>query len=272
MGGGLAATRSCMTCAVLCCGAIGCVQLMTMVNFMMQDALRDLVQDNVKKYVDFLHFSTSYKVGVQSTNSVLVTRTDSFTPSGIHSVLLLVSCVCVCVCVTLRFVRCSLAAETDSKGLDVKSEPAPAKVLRPAGSSGASASAAAGVGRAADFSLFSVDLLLKDGVIQYSTLPAQFVDTPLALFDRALQTLHDIPQLETKVMEQLFRAGNSGEPKLASVRKQEEWVEDLYDRMQDDLDRAVAPLHVYLATVLCAVLCLWCVVLRCTDHHTPCCV
>jgi len=95
-----------------------------------------------------------------------------------------------------------------------------------------------------DFALFNVDLVLKEGVVQYTTAPALFQSVPLALFDKALLSLQDIPQLETHVMEHLFWYGN--ESKLVSVQREETHVSSIYDGIASRLSAAVQPMQEYL--------------------------
>ena len=55
-----------------------------------------------------------------------------------------------------------------------------------------------------DFPLFTVDLIIKDDKVVYTTPPDSFMQTPLTLLDKALVQLQEIPQLERDVMPHLF--------------------------------------------------------------------
>jgi len=59
-----------------------------------------------------------------------------------------------------------------------------------------------------DFALFQVDLDIKEGRVQLTSKPQSYIDLPLAIFDKSLALLQDIPQLEMVVMDHLFLAGD----------------------------------------------------------------
>ncbi|XXQ30104.1 AAA+ ATPase domain-containing protein [Plasmodiophora brassicae] len=96
------------------------------------------------------------------------------------------------------------------------------------------------------FPLFSVELTVRDGKIGLSTKIEALEELPLALFDRGLSMLHDIPQLEPLVMENLFRSSHKG--KLASIQRQTPWVQDFANRITACVNKALQPLKAYVAT------------------------
>lgn len=179
-------------------------KFMKMVEFCMEDSLRFLIEDSLHNYQNFINTATKYKVTVTDTNEVKVVTTAT-------------------------------AAET----IHVAAPSAASHSSEEEKSAGAD-----GEGRARDFALFNVDLVLKDGVIQYTTSPSMFQTVPLTIFDKALVTLHDIPQLETHVMEHLFWYGN--ESKLVSVQREEPHVTVIYESIAAQLSAAVAPMQEYI--------------------------
>lgn len=63
-----------------------------------------------------------------------------------------------------------------------------------------------------------VDLLVQNGELILSTQPRQFEEKILALFDKALSSVENIPQVERAIMKYLFW---SHSPTLASVHKRD---------------------------------------------------
>jgi dynein heavy chain, axonemal len=61
-----------------------------------------------------------------------------------------------------------------------------------------------------------VDLLVVNGELALSTQPRQFEDRILSLFEKALTSVENIPQVERAIMKYLFW---SHSPTLASVHK-----------------------------------------------------
>jgi dynein heavy chain len=94
------------------------------------------------------------------------------------------------------------------------------------------------------FSLFSADLILRDGQIQYSVPPEQFLSTILFLFDRGLTSLFDLPNLESLVLEQLFWF--NAENKLAAVQREENIIQEQYNAVESSLRAALQPLYDYV--------------------------
>ena len=63
-----------------------------------------------------------------------------------------------------------------------------------------------------------VDLLVQNGELVLSTQPRQFEEKILALFEKALSSVDNIPQVERAIMKYLFW---SSSPVLASVHKRD---------------------------------------------------
>jgi len=193
-------------------------KFMKMVEFMMEDALRFLIEHSIHSYKDFLFHAARYAVHVFDTNEVKVT------------------------------IQGETPANGEENASDKESEASGSASPTPSTSTAdlhALPVAAPPPRSTRDFSLFNVDLILKDGVIQYTTPPQAFESMPLILFDKALASLQDIPQLETHVMEHLFWYGN--ESKLVSVQREEDGVKVLADALAAKLTQAVQPMHDFLA-------------------------
>ena len=93
--------------------------------------------------------------------------------------------------------------------------------------------------------LFTVDLLFKDSVIQYSTPPAALAASPLEVFDAAFASLCRLPQIESFCLPQLFPVNNLSY--ISAVQREEPEVEALAQRLRQLLTAAVAPLSDYIA-------------------------
>eukprot|EP00002_Diphylleia_rotans_P006932 TRINITY_DN1638_c0_g1_i1.p1 TRINITY_DN1638_c0_g1~~TRINITY_DN1638_c0_g1_i1.p1 ORF type:complete len:4126 (-),score=976.49 TRINITY_DN1638_c0_g1_i1:597-12974(-) len=92
--------------------------------------------------------------------------------------------------------------------------------------------------------LFLVDLLLAEGEITYSTPLKQFENIPVTIFDKGLQSLHDIPQMEPLLLEGLFWSHAATVP---SVHRMEEPVNETRTKIASLLASAVTHLKDYLA-------------------------
>ncbi len=97
--------------------------------------------------------------------------------------------------------------------------------------------------------LFKLELILNpDGTVDIGSngLPIpfeQFVEMPLALFDKALASVSDIPQLEPMVVDQIFW---SSKPILASVHAEEPEAKKLREKMKLALETALIPMKEYI--------------------------
>jgi len=97
--------------------------------------------------------------------------------------------------------------------------------------------------------LFKLELILNpDGTVDIGSngLPIpfeQFVQMPLALFDKALASVSDIPQLEPMVVDKIFW---SSKPKLASVHAEEPGAKKLREKMKVALETALVPMKEYI--------------------------
>ena len=93
-----------------------------------------------------------------------------------------------------------------------------------------------------DFSLFFVELdISPKGGIQMTSKSSQFIDTPIQLFDKAVGLLHDLPQLETLVMEHLFFSGESS--RLEAFKQDDtqwfDFLNSLRNRLSDALSSII---------------------------------
>ena len=93
--------------------------------------------------------------------------------------------------------------------------------------------------------LFTLDLIIKDNVITYSTPPNALTTIPLSVFDSALSQLVDVPQLDSYVMTALFWRGSKDV--LAAVNREEPHIVAHFDDIQRRLLSAVKPLDDWLA-------------------------
>ena len=94
------------------------------------------------------------------------------------------------------------------------------------------------------YPLFTVDLVVRDGILVYSTKPSAFEEVPILVFERAIGLLQDLPQLEPEVLQELFWATK---PILESISRHDPIVLRLRSTIVGALARATAPLDQYLA-------------------------
>ena len=113
-------------------------KFMTMINFMMEDTLRFLVQASADKYTQFVEAAANYTVTVHGISSVDVVY----------------------------------------RGVDQAKRPP----------------------------LFVLDLTAKDGEIVLNFSQERMTDMPVSLFDKAIEALQDIQQLEPEVRPDIFIA------------------------------------------------------------------
>jgi hypothetical protein len=97
--------------------------------------------------------------------------------------------------------------------------------------------------------LFKLELILNsDGTVDIGSngvpIPFdKFVEMPLALFDKALASVSDIPQLEPTVVDKIFW---SSKPILASVHAEEKHAKELREKMKSALTKALEPMRQYI--------------------------
>jgi dynein heavy chain len=114
--------------------------------------------------------------------------------------------------------------------------------------------------------LFVLDLILKPGQLipTYSTQPKEVVEKLLEVFDAGIECLQQIPQLEPVLLSRLFKTPgkkmlkaplrprqkpNPVDPNKKSVLPDENtWLWEAYDALQVALSRAIKPLHDYVET------------------------
>eukprot|EP00960_Hanusia_phi_P037726 753088-Hanusia_phi.AAC.3 len=96
--------------------------------------------------------------------------------------------------------------------------------------------------------LFKLELILnQDGTVDIGSngVPTPFeqvVEMPLSLFDKALASISDIPQIEPMVVDQIFW---SSKPILASIHPTENLPSTLRERMKNGLEESLKPMQEY---------------------------
>ena len=92
--------------------------------------------------------------------------------------------------------------------------------------------------------IFVIDLVLEpDGSLKYSTNLDNFEPTIISVFDRGIFVTQSIPQLEKRVLHNLFWAGT---PLLESVGAQEPAVVKTRENIKKCMRQALIPLKAYL--------------------------
>eukprot|EP00741_Cyanophora_paradoxa_P002452 tig00000076_g2377.t1 len=262
-------------------------KFMGMINFMMQDSLRSLVQDSINQYVTFLTGCASSIVSITSPNDVTVVDPDPaslfkdepklyvsmvprrctehdlealFSEFGkIKSITLLrdpqgnFKCSAYVVFETKEEAHLAVSSldgkHTMHGGLfplqvvwaETEKQKQYKKKLADLGLLGLASIQTSNLVKRQP--VFAVDLILRGNELKYGTPTNKFEEAPLTLFDKAVQAVQDIPQLEPKVMEHLFWAHI---PNIGAVHPLEEWVVAARDVLREALRRALVPLHEYL--------------------------
>ncbi|KAA0186443.1 Dynein heavy chain 1 axonemal, partial [Fasciolopsis buskii] len=90
--------------------------------------------------------------------------------------------------------------------------------------------------------IFLVDLVLDADGPHYSTPLKNFITIPVSLFDKAINSVQDVPQLERFVMEGISSAEN---PLLEAVGMHEPPVEALRQKLQEYVAAAIIPMEAY---------------------------
>jgi dynein heavy chain len=96
--------------------------------------------------------------------------------------------------------------------------------------------------------LFTLELIERHGEFSYSTSLGDFEAIIIDLFDAAIDATRAIPQVEKYVMTQYFWKSDGQGPFLDTVKKEEERVCALRDRVRSCLQSSLAPLQEYLGT------------------------
>nr|KAJ3421411.1 Dynein heavy chain 1, axonemal [Polyrhizophydium stewartii] len=91
--------------------------------------------------------------------------------------------------------------------------------------------------------LFMIDLVFKAGRLQYNIDPVVFEGTLMAIFEKAISTPENLPQLEPLVLDQMFWAAK---PTLQTVHSKEPAVNRLRASLQQAIRDGLAPLEAYL--------------------------
>ncbi|CAJ1990204.1 dynein heavy chain [Leishmania donovani] len=96
--------------------------------------------------------------------------------------------------------------------------------------------------------LFTIDLMEKDGHFSYSISFDDFEAAIVDLFNDAIACTESIPHVERYVMTQYFWSRDGEGPFLDSVKKEEEHVCLLRERVQTAVRTSLVPLQTYLNT------------------------
>ncbi|KAG5500386.1 hypothetical protein JKF63_03478 [Porcisia hertigi] len=96
--------------------------------------------------------------------------------------------------------------------------------------------------------LFTIDLTERDGCFSYSIPFSDFEAAIVDLFNDAIVCTDSIPQVERSVMTQYFWSRDGEGPFLDSVKKEEEHVCSLRERVQNSVRASLEPLQAYLET------------------------
>jgi dynein heavy chain len=160
-------------------------KFMMMINFYMQDSLRFMIMDSLAKYRALFEEHATFTVVTRATNDALVLKAGEPVPAT-HTVVH------------------KVGDDEEHEGPHY-AEPNYTPAVTPLPHN--------------KFALFTVDLVVREGKITYTTNPNDYSKIVLGNFDKSLSLLHNIGQLEILVMEQLFWFGN--ESKVMSVQKHE---------------------------------------------------
>jgi len=218
-------------------------KFMRTVNFMMEDSLRFLVMKSLDQFLQFFTDCTNYGVEVHGIHNIEVRRLENGEPLVPQELEWEVKAAEREAAEKLAEEAAANAApeEEDAKegeGTEEKEEEAEeAEVFD-------DSIEPIVLPRGTDFPLFTTDLVFRDGEVVYTTEAESFISTPLNLFNKALSMLHNIPQIETSVMEHLLWHGN--QPKLSSVGRDEDWVDAVHQTVSERLTKALVPMRALL--------------------------
>jgi dynein heavy chain len=110
--------------------------------------------------------------------------------------------------------------------------------------------------------LFTIDLqrTLNEEDFVYSTVPANFVSTLLLIFDKTLEEVAKIADIEPKILSDLYKSQKNetfikapmkprekpvtpeGAERAKHVPDENKWIWDLYELLKEELQRAIIPL------------------------------
>lgn len=96
--------------------------------------------------------------------------------------------------------------------------------------------------------LFTIDLIEEEDRFTYSIPFSEFEATIVSLFNFAISCTDSVPQVERYVMTHYFWSRDGDGPFLDSVKKEEEHVCGLRERVQRSVQASLAPLQTYLDT------------------------
>ena len=92
--------------------------------------------------------------------------------------------------------------------------------------------------------LFRATVTVREGKVTFKKELDDFVSVPIAMLEKGLSMVQNVPQLESSVMEHLFWYG--GESKMNCVQRGEDWVQELESSIRTTLEEATIPLREYL--------------------------
>ncbi|XJO76015.1 hypothetical protein BDV3_006595 [Batrachochytrium dendrobatidis] len=92
--------------------------------------------------------------------------------------------------------------------------------------------------------LFMLDLLFKAGRLQYNTDFRAFESSLMAIFEKAINTPENLPQLEPLVLDQMFWASK---PTLQTVHHKEPAINKLRACLLQAIRKGLAPLDTYIS-------------------------
>lgn len=93
--------------------------------------------------------------------------------------------------------------------------------------------------------LFKLSLKEQEGQVVYNTNPAEFSKVVVAIFDKAISTSSEIPQIESQVMEFIY---SPQIPTIQAIGMHDPLVDAWRERLQHAVAHAVKPLVDYLET------------------------
>jgi len=114
--------------------------------------------------------------------------------------------------------------------------------------------------------LFTIDLqrTINEEDFVFSTLPSNFITTLLLIFDKTLEEVAKIADIEPKILSDLYKSQKNetfikapmkprekpvtpeGPEKAKHVPDENKWIWDLYEVLKAELQRAIIPLTDYL--------------------------
>lgn len=168
-------------------------------------ALRDLVNNSMKEYLNFLSASDNLVYRVVSPTEIYVRER---TPNATAIITITARRLSEWCSVDLVFGNSSISTMASN---NIASPTVSMVAVK--------CNVDASFCKRQSFSIFCVDIQVKDGALCYSTSASEMEQIVIDLFDNAIDSVRDIPQVEQMVMAHLVWASS---PVLDSVHKMEE--------------------------------------------------